>query len=71
MAEQRLNALPHFRAEIDGITIHFLHYKSGLPGAQPLLLMNGWPSSFVEYTKLAPSLANPLRTPRRWIWRLT
>lgn len=59
MADQRLNALPHFRAEIDGITLHFLHFKAISPGAQPLLLMNGWPSSFVEYTKLAPMLANP------------
>lgn len=59
MADQRMNALPHFRAEIDGVTLHYLHFKSQSPGAQPLLLMNGWPSSFVEYTKLAPMLANP------------
>lgn len=59
MAEQRLNALPHFRAEIDGTALHFLHFKAQASGPQPLLLMNGWPSSFVEYTKLASMLANP------------
>lgn len=58
-AEKRLNALPHFSAEVDGLTLHFLHFKARAPGAQPLLLMNGWPSSFVEYSKLAPMLANP------------
>lgn len=58
-AEKRINALPHFRTEIDGLTLHFLHFKAKTAGAQPLLLMNGWPSSFVEYTKLAPMLANP------------
>ncbi len=58
-AQQRLNALPHFSARIDGMTLHFLHFKAKSPGAQPLLLMNGWPSSFVEYTTLAPMLANP------------
>lgn len=55
----RLAALPHCRAEIDGFGLHFLHYKGRGPSAQPLLLMNGWPSSFVEYTHLAPMLADP------------
>lgn len=57
-AAQRLNALPHYRAVIDGFVIHYLHFKGTSPASQPLLLMNGWPSSFVEYGKLAPMLAD-------------
>jgi pimeloyl-ACP methyl ester carboxylesterase len=54
-AERRsaLNRMPHFRATIDGYGLHFLHYRGRDPGAVPLLLMNGWPSSFVEYQHLA------------------
>jgi microsomal epoxide hydrolase len=59
-ASQRLNALPHFRAEIDGFIIHFLHLKGKSTAPQPLLLMNGWPSSFVEYGRLAPMLTDPV-----------
>jgi microsomal epoxide hydrolase len=59
-ASQRLNALPHFRAEINGYVIHFLHFKGKSTAPQPLLLMNGWPSSFVEYEKLAPMLADAM-----------
>ncbi|MES2739858.1 MAG: epoxide hydrolase family protein [Pseudomonadota bacterium] len=59
LAAARLNGLPHFRAEIDGFGIHFLHFKARGATGQPLLLMNGWPSSFVEYTKLAAILADP------------
>lgn len=58
-AAERLRALPHFRAEIDGFGVHFLHFKGRGPKPQPLLLMNGWPSSFIEYAKLAPMLADP------------
>lgn len=52
-----LNRLPHFRADVDGCGVHFLHFRSADPGSVPLLLMNGWPSSFVEYQRLAPVLA--------------
>lgn len=58
-ASERLNALPHFRADIDGFGVHFLHFKGHGPDPQPLLLMNGWPSSFVEYGKLAQWLSDP------------
>ena len=51
-----LNALPHYRAYLDDFGIHFLHFRSRRRGARPLLLMNGWPSSFVEYLRLAPML---------------
>jgi len=57
-AADRINALPHFRATIDGIDVHFLHFKGTGTASQPLLLTNGWPSSFVEYTRLAPLLAD-------------
>lgn len=59
--ENNLNALPHFRTVIDGFGVHFLHFKGRNPSSTPLLLMNGWPSSFVEYQKLAPLLADPAR----------
>ena len=54
--EAVLNELPHFRADIDGFHVHFLHFKGKTAAAKPLLLMNGWPSSFIEYQKLAPLL---------------
>jgi len=57
--EDRLNALPHFRADVGGFGVHFLHYKGRGPRPAPLLLINGWPSSFVEYQNLAPRLADP------------
>ena len=58
-AEQRLNALPQYRATIDGFVLYYRILKGRGPEARPLLLMNGWPSSFVEYGKLAPRLADP------------
>jgi pimeloyl-ACP methyl ester carboxylesterase len=51
-----LNALPHRSALIDNYQIHFLHFTSGSSGSIPLLLMNGWPSSFVEYERIIPLL---------------
>ncbi len=52
-----LNRWPHFRATIDGYGLHFLHYRGRGPDPVPLLLMNGWPSSFVEYQFLAVLLS--------------
>src|SRR5581483_4987661 len=57
--EAAFNALPQFHVTIDGFGVQFLHYKGRGPSPTPLLLMNGWPSSFVEYQKLAPMLSNP------------
>lgn len=57
-AAKRINALPHFHADVDGFALHFLRFKSRSASPQPLLLLNGWPSSFVEYGKLAPMLAD-------------
>lgn len=48
-AEAAINQHPQFITEIDGQTIHFLHVKAGMPDAMPLLLLHGWPGSFVEF----------------------
>jgi pimeloyl-ACP methyl ester carboxylesterase len=58
-AEERLNALPQFRSTVAGFGVSYIHLKGSGPRPKPLLLMNGWPSSFVEYGKLAPKLADP------------
>ena len=58
-AADRLNAWPQFRADIGGFGVHYVLLKGRGPNPTPLLLMNGWPSSFVEYRKLAPMLADP------------
>lgn len=57
-AAARINALPHHRATMNGAAMHFLHCKGTGPARTPLLLTNGWPSSFVEYMRLAPLLAD-------------
>ncbi len=58
-AEDRLNSLPHTRVSIKGFGVSFIHLKGSGKKPTPLLLMNGWPSSFVEYKKLATQLADP------------
>jgi len=55
-AEAQLNRLPQFLTAIDGQTIHFVHVRSGVANAIPLLLVHGWPSSFAEFTDLVPLL---------------
>ena len=54
--ERRLNRFSQFKTNIDGLDIHFIHQKSTDPNAQPLLLLNGWPSSPVEYDKVIEPL---------------
>jgi pimeloyl-ACP methyl ester carboxylesterase len=60
-AERRLNALPQFVTEIDGQEIHFIHLQGHGEASIPIVLTHGWPSSFFEFTKLAPLLADPAR----------
>ncbi|MBU2665015.1 epoxide hydrolase [Actinoplanes bogorensis] len=48
-AEATLNAYPQFTTEIDGQRIHFLHVRSAVPDALPLVLLHGWPGSVVEF----------------------
>ena len=57
--ERRLNALPQFRAEIDGLGIHFVHIKGKGPDPFPLIVSHGWPGSFFEMYKIAGPLTDP------------
>jgi hypothetical protein len=57
--ERRLNRLPQFKTNIDGLDIHFIHMRSKNPGALPLLLLNGWPSTIDEYSKVIGPLTDP------------
>lgn len=57
--EQRLNGFHQFRAAIDDTRIHFVHERSRDPNAIPLLLLHGWPSSFVQMLDLLPLLTDP------------
>lgn len=57
--EKELNALPHFRTELLGYTIHFMHVRSPRADAVPLLFSHGWPGSFLECIKLLPGLTQP------------
>ena len=57
--EARLNALPQFITEIDGLDIHFIHVRSRHEGALPLIVTHGWPGSVIEQLKIIDPLANP------------
>lgn len=57
--EARLNALPNFTTEIDGLEIHFIHVRSKHEGALPLIVTHGWPGSVVEQLKIVDPLVNP------------
>ncbi|PSL53323.1 pimeloyl-ACP methyl ester carboxylesterase [Saccharothrix carnea] len=57
--ERRLNALPQFRTDIDGVGIHFLHVRSPHRSAVPLILTHGWPGSVLEFEKVVPLLTEP------------
>jgi pimeloyl-ACP methyl ester carboxylesterase len=57
--EARLNAVPQYRAVIDGLAIHFLHVRSPEPAALPLVLTHGWPGSVLEFLEVLGPLADP------------
>jgi len=57
--EARLNALPQFITEIDGLNIHFIHVRSKHENALPLIVTHGWPGSVVEQLKIIDPLTNP------------
>ena len=57
--EARLNALPHFITEIDGLDIHFIHVRSRHENALPLIVTHGWPGSIIEQLKIIEPLTNP------------
>ena len=58
-AEAKLNALPQFMTNIDGLDIHFIHVRSKHPNALPLLVTHGWPGSVIEQLKIIDPLTNP------------
>jgi microsomal epoxide hydrolase len=58
--EARLRRLDHFRTEIDGQTLHFVHQRSKEPGAMPLLISHGWPGSVLEFEKIIGPLVDPV-----------
>ena len=57
--EAKLNALPQFKTEIDGVEIHFIHVKSRHPNALPLIMTHGWPGSIVEMVDSVGPLTDP------------
>jgi pimeloyl-ACP methyl ester carboxylesterase len=57
--EARLNALPQFTTELDGLDIHFLHVRSPHEDALPLVVNHGWPGSIIEQLKIIDPLTNP------------
>jgi pimeloyl-ACP methyl ester carboxylesterase len=57
--EARLNALPNFVTEIDGLDIHFIHARSPHEDALPLIVTHGWPGSVIEQLKIIDPLTNP------------
>jgi pimeloyl-ACP methyl ester carboxylesterase len=57
--ETKLNALPQFITEIDGLDIHFIHVRSKHENALPLIVTHGWPGSIIEQLKIVDPLTNP------------
>jgi pimeloyl-ACP methyl ester carboxylesterase len=57
--EARLNALPQFKTEIDGLDVHFIHVKSRHENALPLLITHGWPGSVIELLEVIGPLTDP------------
>jgi pimeloyl-ACP methyl ester carboxylesterase len=57
--EARLNALPQFVTQIDGLDIHFIHVRSKHENALPLIVTHGWPGSIIEQLKIIDPLTNP------------
>ena len=57
--EARLNALPQFKTEIDGVDVHFIHVKSRHENALPLIMTHGWPGSVIELLDTVGPLTDP------------
>ena len=57
--EAKLNALPQFKTEIDGLDIHFIHVKSAHDDALPLIITHGWPGSVIEMLEVIGPLTDP------------
>ncbi len=59
--ETELNKFNHYKAEINGLNIHFIHEKGKGPNPKPIILTHGWPDSFYRYHKIIPILTNPMK----------
>jgi pimeloyl-ACP methyl ester carboxylesterase len=57
--ERQINAFDHFTTTIDGLDVHFIHQRSPVEGATPLLISHGWPGSFLEFMKVIGPLTDP------------
>ena len=57
--QDRLNALPNFMTEVDGLGIHFIHVRSQHEDALPMIVTHGWPGSIIEQLKIIEPLTNP------------
>src|SRR5438067_12791604 len=57
--EAKLNALPQFKTEIDGLDIHFIHVRSHHDDGLPLVVNHGWPGSIIEQLKIIAPLTDP------------
>jgi pimeloyl-ACP methyl ester carboxylesterase len=57
--EARLNTLPQFTSNIDGVDIHFIHVRSKHPNALPVIITHGWPGSVIEQLKIIDPLTDP------------
>ena len=58
--ERTLNQFDHFKTEIDGIEMHFIHQRSEHPDAIPLMIVHGWPGSISEFSKIIDPLVDPV-----------
>lgn len=63
--KKKLNALPQFITEIDGLDIHFIHVRSRHPNAMPLIMTHGWPGSVLELLKTVGPLTDPTADARK------
>ncbi|HEY9715186.1 MAG TPA: epoxide hydrolase family protein, partial [Chroococcales cyanobacterium] len=61
MQEAALNNLPHFKAKVGGMQIHFIHVRGKGENSMPLVLTHGYPDSFLRFLKLIPLLTDPVR----------
>lgn len=59
--ESAINTFPQFRAQVDGIDIHFIHEVGSGPSPTPLIISHGWPGTVVEFMKVIEPLAHPER----------
>ena len=57
--EAEINRFKQFRAQVDGLGIHFIHEEGRGPNPKPLLIVHGWPGSIVEFLEIIPMLTDP------------